>query len=182
MPSGDFSTLSRLVEEWLEAGRTLAPRARSIVEDAIVVFPSDLPPDVASFGSRLEYSASDGKRATSKLTPPLLLFDRDYLPVRHPVGLALLGRREGEDFDVLLDDGTPQRIRLEKALEQPERAWPGRFTGNALLVRQALSSSKRRKKHDARVDGSRPFACSAGFRCESASTELVSSQSTPLVR
>lgn len=135
LTSGDFSTLSRLVEEWHETGFTLVPLARRIAEDALVVFPSDLPPDVASLGSRLEYSESDGKRVTAELTA-LLLFDRDYLPVRHPVGLALLGRREGEDFDVLLDDGTLQRIKLEKVLEQPERTWPGRFSGDALPVSQ----------------------------------------------
>lgn len=107
-----------------------------MLDKAVVVFPEDLPPDVASLGSRLEYSENGEKRATAELTA-LLLFGRDYLPVRLPLGLALLGRREGEEFDVLLDDGSVARIKLEKVLEQPERTWPGRFTGDASLVSRA---------------------------------------------
>ena len=139
LTSGDFSTLGQLFEEWHAADHTLAPTARKLLDGAIVVFPSDLPPDVASVGSRLEYSENGERRATAELTA-LQLFGREYLPVRLPLGLALLGRREGEEFDVLLEDGAIQRIKLEKVLEQPERTWPGRFTGDASLVRQAPAS------------------------------------------
>ena len=108
LTSGDFSTLSRLVEDWHAAGYALAPLARKIVGHARVVFPSDLPPDVASLGSRLEYSG-DGKRSTAELTA-LVLMERDCLPVRDPVGLGLLGRREGEEFEVVKRDAILARV------------------------------------------------------------------------
>jgi len=129
LTSGDFATLSRLAEDWRTAGHSHAPLARRILETAQIVFPSDLPADVASLGTRLEYSAGDGRRSTAELTA-LCLFERDYMPLRHPLGLALLGRREGADFDVMLDDGTTQRVRLERILQQPERTWPGRFSAD----------------------------------------------------
>lgn len=146
LTSGDFSTLTRLCDEWHAAGHSLAPLARKLLDNAVVVFPSDLPSDVASLGSRLSYTENDETRDAAELTA-LLLFDRDYLPVRLPLGLALLGRREGESFDVLLEGGVTRRIKLEKVLEQPERTWPGRFSGEASLVTQTsvtLTSANRK--------------------------------------
>ena len=126
LTTGDFSTLIRLSDEWNSSGHWLGPRARKMLEDAVVVFPSDLPPDVASLGSRVAYSESGRHTRTAELTA-LLLLDRDYLPVRLPLGLALLGQRERAEFEVQFDDGSLQRIKLEKVLEQPEKARPGRF-------------------------------------------------------
>lgn len=130
LTTGDFSTLSRLSDEWSAAGRWLAPHARKILEDAVVVFPSDLPPNIASLGSRVTYSESGQQVRTAELTA-VSLFERDYLPILLPIGLALLGRREGEEFDVYLEDGSLQRVKLEKVLEQPEKTWPGRFAAKA---------------------------------------------------
>ncbi len=129
LTSGDFATLSDLFEEWQAAGDALVPTARKILEGVVVVFPSDLPPDVANLGSTLQYSDSSGKRRVVELTA-LSRQDGDSLPIHHPLGLALLGRREGDEIDVRLDDGTLQRIRLEKVLAQSERSRHGADTSH----------------------------------------------------
>lgn len=129
LTTGDFSTLSRLSDEWSSSGLWLGSQVRKLLESVLVVFPGDLPPDVASLGSRVAYTENGKEYRTGELTA-LCLFERDYLPVRLPVGLALLGRREGETFDVQLEDGSLQHITLERVLEQPERTWPGRFEAN----------------------------------------------------
>ncbi len=130
LTAGDFSTLSQLSEEWRSSEKWFAPTARKMLEDALVVFPSDLPRDVASLGSRVTYAERGTQSRTAELTA-LVLFDRDYLPIRMPLGLALLGRREGDEFEVRLENGRLQHIKLEKVIEQPERTWPGRFEADA---------------------------------------------------
>lgn len=126
LTTGDFSTLSRLVDEWSSSGKWITTQARKILENAAVVFPADLPHDVASLGSRVAYTEKRQQTRTVELTA-LCLLERDFLPVRLPLGLALLGRREGEVFDVQQEDGSVQQVRLEEILEQPEKTWPGRY-------------------------------------------------------
>lgn len=126
LTTGDFATLSRLADEWSSAGQWLGAHARNILRDAAVVFAVDLPPGVASLGSRVSYAAKGQQSRTAELTA-LCLFEGDYLPICVPLGLALLGRREGGEFDVQQEDGSMQRVKLEKILAQPEKTWPGRY-------------------------------------------------------
>lgn len=141
LTTGDYHTLSRLSDEWNSSGQWLGPRARKVLEGAAIVFAADLPPDVASLGSRVAYTERGQQSRTAELTA-LALFEREYLPIRLPLGLALLGRREGQEFDVQQEDGSVQRVKLEKVLEQPEKNWSGRFGADpAVHTGAALTGS-----------------------------------------
>lgn len=133
LTTGDFAALIRLEDEWRSKGRWLGACARKIIEEATVVFATDLPPDVASIGSRVIYREKSQASRTVELTA-LHLFEREFMPIHLPLGLALLGRREQEEFHVEQEDGSVRRITLEKVLEQPERTWPGRFGAHSSVA------------------------------------------------
>jgi hypothetical protein len=145
LTTGDFSTLGRLVDEWNASGQWIGARARKILENSAVVFAADLPPDIASLGSRVSYAEKGRPSLMAELTA-LCLFEREYLPIRHPLGLALLGRREGEEFDVHHEDGCVQRVRLEKVLEQPERTWPSRYRAETPAADGATAQRQGRRE------------------------------------
>jgi regulator of nucleoside diphosphate kinase len=123
---GDFSTLEALHEQWAERDHELTPALWAKLESASIVFPDDLPRDVASLGSRIQYAVGDQVHV-SVLTGASGVSD-DRLPIALPIGLALLGRREGWALNV---ETGPERfcmLTLGRVIEQPEKAWPGRFT------------------------------------------------------
>jgi regulator of nucleoside diphosphate kinase len=122
---GDFSTLEVLHEQWADRGHELAAALWAKLESAKIVFPDDLPRDVASLGSRVRYAIGD-QIHVSVLTGASGL-DPDWLPVALPIGLALLGRREGWAANIEITPGRFRAVTLGE-VEQPEKAWPGRFT------------------------------------------------------
>lgn len=127
LTAGDFATLGRLYDEWSSCGRDIAAHLRRKMDRASVVFPSDLPHDVASLESQIIYLGPDGKTCQAQITA-LMLLDDQHLPVSRPLGLALLGRREGEEVEVDLDGEGMARFTLVRVVGQPERTWPGRFS------------------------------------------------------
>lgn len=127
LTAGDFATLGRLYDEWSSCGRDIAAHLRRKMDRASVVFPSDLPHDVASLESQIIYSGPDGKTCQAQITA-LMLLDDQHLPVSRPLGLALLGRREGEEVEVNPDGNSIRRFTLVQVVGQPERTWPNRFS------------------------------------------------------
>jgi transcription elongation GreA/GreB family factor len=126
LTAGDFATLSRLSDEWNACGSDIAVQLRRKLERAQVVFPSDLPRDVASLGSTITYSERNSEPCTVTLTALMLIGDR-YLPISHTLGLALLGLREGDQVEVEAGQEKVQRFTLDQVIDRPESAWPGRF-------------------------------------------------------
>jgi hypothetical protein len=120
---GDFASLKALEDFWSERDHELLPALRRKLESARVVFPADLPRSVATVGSRIAYTIDRGELETRTLTC-LSAPDPCWLPVQLPLGLAILGRREGETFDV-----SGQEIRLHRVFDQ-QASWPGRFQQN----------------------------------------------------
>jgi regulator of nucleoside diphosphate kinase len=123
---GDFSTLEALHEQWAERDHELTPALWAKLESASIVFPDDLPRDVASLGSRIQYAVGDQVHV-SVLTGASGLSD-DCLPISLPVGLALLGREEGWALNFETGSGRYRMLTLGRVIEQPETTWPGRFS------------------------------------------------------
>lgn len=123
---GDFTSLKTLHEQWTLQDHDLAPVLRAKLEAATVVFPDDLPRDVASLGARIAYAV--GEETQVAILTGTIRIDRGWLPITLPVGLALLGQREGwaKNFDV--EPGRSRLLTLGRVLEQSESSWPGRFT------------------------------------------------------
>ena len=118
---GDFAALKALENLWSERDHELLPVLRRKLERARIVFQIDLPRHVATVGSQVAYTIDRGELETRKLTS-LAAPDGDWLPVQHPLGHAILGRREGQMFEV-----SGQQIHLHRVFDQPEANWPGRF-------------------------------------------------------
>lgn len=92
------------------------------LEKATVVDPAELPPDVISMNSvvRLKLTADDNARDLQLVYAKDLQPDVAQLSVMTPVGMALLGRREGELIQCQLTDPQKQ-IEVIRLVSQPER-------------------------------------------------------------
>lgn len=92
------------------------------LEKATVVDPAEMPPDVISMNSQvqLKLSADDEVRELQLVYPKDLQADTPLLSVMAPVGMALLGRREGAliQWQYAGSEGEIEVIRL---VSQPER-------------------------------------------------------------
>lgn len=153
---GDFSTLEALLQRWTERDHELTPRLRAKLEMAKVVFPDDLPRDVASLGSRVAYAIGD-ETHVSVLTATVLA-DRDCLPVTLPVGLALLGQREGWAAMFEIEPSRSRSVTLGQVIEQPEAMWPGRFTPKEALLNSPALRLVQGSRHNPRPRASGPHA------------------------
>ncbi len=118
---GDFATLRALEEHWSATDNPLLPALRRKIDGARVVFHDDLPGNVATLGSRVAYTVDRGELETRALTC-LTGIGPQWLPIRLAVGLAILGRAEGQEFDA-----AGRRVRLHRVFDQPEANWPDRF-------------------------------------------------------
>ncbi len=132
---GDFTTLSSIHEQWSQRDHDLVLQLRAKLETAVVVFPDDLPRDVASLGSQIAYAVGEETHVAT-LTGTTGL-DRRWLPITLPFGLALLGQREGwaKNFDVR--PGCSRVLTLGRVMEQPETSWPGRFSPHSTVTEPA---------------------------------------------
>lgn len=163
---GDFSTLEALHEQWIERDHDLTAMLREKLEIAKVVFPDDLPPDVASLGSQVEYAIGDEK-SIATLTAAIAM-QRDWLPITLPAGLALLGHREGWAVQLQTTPGQFRLLTLGRVVQQPEATWPGRFSphkthAKAPSLRLVAGSRTHRSSEpvDAEYDGDDPGPAAA---------------------
>lgn len=97
-------------------------RLASALDQARVVSPDELPADVVSMHSRVRVrDAETGDEATYTLVYPASAnAAAGKLSVLAPIGLALLGRREGEDVAPTTPGGA-RRLRIVRLEHQPER-------------------------------------------------------------
>lgn len=92
------------------------------LEKATVVDPVELPPDVISMNSRisLKLSAIEEIRELQLVYPKDLQSAQPQLSVLAPVGMALLGRRQGELIQ-WQQSGSTGTIEVISLISQPER-------------------------------------------------------------
>ena len=93
------------------------------LEEAEVVEPEGVPPDVVTMRSRVRVrDMVSGDLATYTLCYPVEAdFDAGKLSVLAPIGTALLGYREGDVVEWPVPGGV-RVLRIEKLLHQPEAA------------------------------------------------------------
>jgi regulator of nucleoside diphosphate kinase len=97
-------------------------RLASALEQARVVSPDELPADVVSMHSAVRVrDVETGEEATYTLVYPASAdASARKLSVLAPIGLALLGRREGEEVTPTTPGGA-RRLRIVRLEHQPER-------------------------------------------------------------
>ena len=139
LPEPDARRLTEIAAGILGAARRdhdgLA-RLSDTLDHARVVSSEDLPPDVVSMHSTVRVAdLGTGEEATYTLVYPASAdAAARKLSILAPIGLALLGRREGEEVRPQAPGGL-RRLRIVKVEHQPERAMADRLR----LLRSALS-------------------------------------------
>lgn len=91
------------------------------LERALVVPPQSVPPNVITMNSRVcLLDLDNGERmAVSLVFPDARGTDANKVPVLAPLGLALLGCREGDVMEWRTQQGL-RRLRIDRVLYQPE--------------------------------------------------------------
>lgn len=118
----DMKRLERLVES-ARAGREDLRQLQQELALATVVDPGDLPADVITMNSQARLQDIDtGEEMTYTLVfPNRASVEEDRISVLAPIGTAMLGQREGDEFEWEVPDGKV-RLRVLKVLYQPEAA------------------------------------------------------------
>ena len=90
---------------------------------ATVVAPGEVPSDVVTMNTVVIASSAHGRRSTewTVVYPEDANLDEGRISVLEPLGSALLGYREGDEFEWDMPVGI-RRYRIEKVLSQPEAA------------------------------------------------------------
>ena len=91
------------------------------LERAIVVEPEQVAPDVVTMNSRALLQLDDEEMDVTLVYPEDADPRAGNVSVCSGVGTAILGYKEGDEFDWRLPDRT-RRIRIGKVLYQPEAA------------------------------------------------------------
>lgn len=96
---------------------------RTELQNAHIVKPSELPPDVISMNSKARLRDLDsGEKMTFTLVfPGNASVADDRISVAAPIGTAMLGQRVGDEFEWQVPAGSV-RLRVEEVLYQPEAA------------------------------------------------------------
>ncbi|HSH47088.1 MAG TPA: nucleoside diphosphate kinase regulator [Halomonas sp.] len=118
----DAERLQRLIDD-AETGLEVADALEAELERGEVLDPRDIPEDVVSMNSQIEFTdIGKGRRFTRTLVyPHSLSTTEDGISVMAPVGAALLGLRIGDSIEWPLPSGETATLRIESILWQPER-------------------------------------------------------------
>ena len=93
------------------------------LEQASVVAPEDVPPDVVTMNSRVRLLDLDENSAVeyTLVYPGDADYSQGRISIVAPIGAAMLGYREGDEIDWAVPGGR-RRFRVEAVLYQPEAA------------------------------------------------------------
>jgi regulator of nucleoside diphosphate kinase len=118
----DMNRLRSLIESMKSSREDLKMLGKEL-DQAKVVPPSEIPPDVITMNSRAEVrDLKDDELMTYTLVfPAKANVDEGLLSVLAPVGTAMLGHRVGDEFEWYVPAG-PIHLRVENVLYQPEAA------------------------------------------------------------
>jgi regulator of nucleoside diphosphate kinase len=118
----DFTILEVMLDRSGEANGFMARLLRRKIETATVLFHDDVPATVATLSSRITYRIDAGEPDSRILSHDRMNASAGlFLPITSPIGLALLGLSEGQDFCIEGPEGV-RSIKLETVLYQPEAA------------------------------------------------------------
>lgn len=115
-----MSRLQSLTEQ-LKSSREDIKALRAELDQARVVAPAEIPPDVITMNSKAQLrDVSDDELMTYTLVfPGKANADDGLISVLAPIGTAMLGHRVGDEFEWQVPAG-PICLRVESVLYQPE--------------------------------------------------------------
>ncbi len=93
------------------------------LENARVVLPAEVPPDVITMNSKARLRDLDSKEEMifTLVFPGNANIEEDKISVVAPIGTAMLGHRVGDEFEWAVPAGVV-RLQVEEVLYQPEAA------------------------------------------------------------
>lgn len=125
-PAAVIRTLSELdhvrIAKLVDAGNPAHAQVQALLDNADLVAPTDMAPDVVTMRSRVRVTEASGA-APRELT---LVYPREadaaqgQVSVLSPIGTALLGSKVGEMACWTLPDGRPASLQVQALLFQPE--------------------------------------------------------------
>lgn len=118
----DMNRLRSLIES-MKSSREDLKALSAELEQAKVVAPSEVPPDVITMNSKAQVrDLDDNELMTYTLVfPGKANVDEGLISVLAPIGTAMLGHRVEDEFEWHVPAGAI-RLRVEKVLYQPEAA------------------------------------------------------------
>jgi regulator of nucleoside diphosphate kinase len=118
----DMNRLRSLIESMKTSRQDLKMLGKEL-DQARVIPPSEIPPDVITMNSKAEVrDLNDDELMTYTLVfPAKANVDEGLISVLAPVGTAMLGHRVGDEFEWHVPAG-PIHLRVENVLYQPEAA------------------------------------------------------------
>ncbi|MDT8879431.1 nucleoside diphosphate kinase regulator [Halomonas saccharevitans] len=119
----DAERLQRLIDDADDDTLAVAEALEEELARGEVVDPEDVPEDVVSMCSQVQFSDLDRDRQIIRtlVYPHALSTTEDGISVMAPVGAALLGLRIGDTIVWPLPGGRESRLRIDAILWQPER-------------------------------------------------------------
>ncbi len=113
----DYSILKRLVDRMVRSGKLGQPHFKRLAEEmkhAIVMSRDELPPKLITMGSRIRFTCIETRQtAEVVLVFPAQAHDESCISILTPLGLALIGEREGTEVEYVAPGGT-FRIQIDK--------------------------------------------------------------------
>lgn len=118
----DMTRLRNLIEAY-KGPRDDLSRLRTELDHARVVAPDEIPGDVITMNSKARLlDLNDREEMTFTLVfPENASIEHDRISVVAPIGTAMLGQREGDEFEWEVPAGRV-RLKVVKVLYQPEAA------------------------------------------------------------
>ena len=119
----DFGRLERLARVCrMSCPATVAAFLEAELERAVVCGDEDLPRDAVTMRARVLFRSAAGRDVESRV----LVYPEDYDPsgaalsILTPLGVALLGLREGAAMRYATLQGAPREVRVEKVAWRPD--------------------------------------------------------------
>lgn len=118
----DMTRLRKLIEGY-KGSRDDLTRLQAELDQAQIVEPTDIPSDVITMNSKARLlDLDDNEEMTYTLVfPEHASVDQNRISVVAPIGTAMLGQREGDEFEWQVPAGRV-RLKVVKVLYQPEAA------------------------------------------------------------
>lgn len=119
-------TLSELdhvrIAKLVDAGNPAHAGVQSVLDDADLVAPADMAPDVVTMRSRVRVADASGAdlRELTLVYPAEADATQGHVSVLSPIGTALLGAKVGEMARWALPDGRAAALQVQALLFQPE--------------------------------------------------------------
>ncbi len=122
---------------------------QALLDMAEIVPDGQLPKDVAMMGSVVRVRDLDTEREQTYtlVWPEQTDPDQGKVSILAPMGSALLGRREGSEFDWVIPEGV-RHLKIMKVLSQPEGQGDPNDVANAVMDMNPLPYPERRRPLD----------------------------------